>query len=1108
MSAGPAREGGLLAYFVGHRTAANLLLLLMLLGGLIGGLNLRAQFFPDIVRESITVTVPWDGAGAADVDEGIVAVLEPPLLAIPGVEESVSTSREGAATIAMVFEDGWDMGRASDEVQAAVDGVDTLPDEAEEPVVRRDAYTDRVLDVAITGQVGIERLSDYADELVARLFQAGVPRTSVTGLPDEVIRVVVPEDDRLRHDLTLREVADAVAAEVTGTPSGDVDASGARVRAGLDRRTAESIGDTVLRSEPGGAKLRLRDVGAVEEIGFEDTEEVFRDGVPTLIVSVLRDASGDALKIQEITDRVVAEMASALPAGVEIVTARSRAEPIDDRLRMLTENGLTGLMLVLILLFLFLSARTAFWVAAGIPVSIAATVALMYLSGQTLNMISMFGMIISLGIIVDDAIVVGEHADALARKGVPPAEAATRAARRMAAPVISASITTVIAFSALVLIGGRFGSLIAAIPFVVSAVIIASLIESFLILPNHMKHALAAKDRAPWYDAPSRGFNRGFRWARERLFRPFIHWVVKLRYLTLSLAVATLLVTIALFSSGDVKWEFFSRPEQGTISANVIMDSTATREDTRAMLAEMNRALKVVNERYQKEYHGNDGLEPVDFSQATLGGNVGWRFSAGDNKDQDLLGGFQAALIDADLRPYSSYEFMADWDAEVKASPQVELLSLRSARAGPGGDAIDVKFTGADAATLKAASEALKAGLAGLPGVSGVDDTLVYDKTELIATLTARGEALGFTTRTLGTELRARLNGIEAAEFARNGRQVTVEIAPPEGEIGADFLETANVRAPNGSIVTLGEIAEITSRQGFAAIRREDGLRVATVTGEIADEPGAEAAVREALDERLLPAIAAEYAVAYEQGGLREQEREFLSDALTGFLLCLAGIYLTLCWVFASWVRPLVVMVVIPFGLIGAIWGHYWMGLSLSMFSIVGLIGMAGIIINDSIVLVTTIDEHAERRGTIPSIVDGTTDRLRAVLLTTLTTVGGLTPLLFETSRQALFLKPTVVTLAFGLGFGVVLVLIVTPAVIGVEHDIRMALKSLRHALALPRRRARAEHRAALTRRDARRNVQVEKPAASFRIGPTTLRDDEAQRRPEPTPEAARSAAE
>ncbi len=1052
----PFNTGGFLDYFVRHKTAANLLLLLMLLGGVFGGLNLRAQFFPDIVREQITVGVAWEGAGAADVDEGIVATLEPSLLAIAGVEEATSTSREGSASISLVFEDGWDMGRASDEVQTAVDSVTTLPTESEDPTVRRSAFTDRVLDVAITGNVGVARLTDYADEFTARLFQAGVPRTSVTGVPEGVIRVSVPEEARMRHGMTLREVADAVGAEVTGSPSGDVDASASRVRTGLDKRSLEEIGDTILRSGEDGSKLRLRDIGEVVDAGFENGKEVFRDGVPTLIISVLRDASGDALEIQKIADKIIAEMAPTLPSGVEIVGARSRADPIYDRLEMLTRNGLTGLVLVLILLFLFLSARTAFWVAAGIPISIAATVAIMYASGQTLNMISMFGMIISLGIIVDDAIVVGEHADDLARKGVPPADAATRAARRMAAPVVSASITTVIAFSALIIIGGRFGALIAAIPFVVSAVIIASLIESFLILPNHMKHSLSAKNQSPWYDAPSRAFNRGFVKMRDTMFRPFMHWVVKLRYLTLSLAIAALLYSMGLFASGAVKWEFFSRPEQGTLSANVIMDAAATRADTKAMLDEMNRALKVVDKRYEEKY----GTAPVDFAQATLGDTVGFRFSGGDNKDKDLLGGFQAALIDADLRPYSSFKFLGDWDSEINASPLVETLSIRSARAGPGGDAIDVKFTGADAFTLKAAAEALKAGLSGIEGVSGLDDSLVFDKTELILTLTPRGEALGFTTRTLGAEIRARLNGIEAAEFAKDARQVTVRVQPPEGEIGANYLEAASIRAPSGVVLTLGEVATITTREGFASIKRENGLRVATVTGDVdEDVPGASAEVREILEERFLPAIAAEYGVAYEQGGLREQEKGFLSDALTGFILALAGIYLTLTWVFASWSRPLLVMLVIPFGFIGAIWGHYWFGLSLSMFSIVGLIGMAGIIINDSIVLVTTIDEHNETRGMLPSIVDGATDRLRAVLLTTLTTVGGLAPLLFETSRQALFLKPTVVTLCFGLGFGVVLVLLVTPVALAIEHDIRMALKSLRHAIAMPARTRRERAR-------------------------------------------------
>jgi len=1034
---------GFLAYFVTHKTAANLLLLMMLLAGAYSATKLRAQFFPDIVRDTVTVGVAWQGSGAQDLDEGVVTVLEPALLAVPGVEEVISRSREGSASITLTFEDGYDMGQAGDDVQAAVDSASSLPDDIEDPTVTRGVYRDRVVDIAISGDVGVDRLASYADELIARLFQAGVSQTSIKGIPETVVTVQPATEALLRHNLTLTEVAEAVTRQVTGVPTGDVDARAQRVRAGEDRRSIPEIGATPIRTLPDGTQITLRDVATIRDAGFRDAVQIFRNGQPSILVTAERSASGDALEIQALVDGVIEDMRPTVPEGVEIVTGRSRAEPIADRLNMLIRNGLSGLVLVLILLFLFLSARTAFWVAAGIPISIAATLGIMYASGQTLNMISMFALIISLGIIVDDAIVVGEHADALRRKGLSASAAAATAARRMASPVVSASITTVIAFAGLVAVGGRFGSLIAAIPFVVAAVIVASLVESFLILPSHMRHALSAKNENPWYDWPSRQFNRGFLWVRDRLFRPFIALVVRLRYATIAAAVSLLLFSVSMLVDKTVRWEFFSRPEQGTISANVIMQSGATREDTKAMLDEMNRALLVVNDRYEAEH----GRAPLDFANATLGETVGWRFSAGDNKPKDLIGGFQAALIDADLRPYSSYEFQAAWDAEVNVAPDVELFSLRSARAGPGGDAIDVKFTGADAPTLKAASEALKAGLTDIDGVSGLDDSLVYDKVELVLTLTPRGEALGFTTQGLGRELRARLTGITAAEFARDARQVTVRVEPPDGEVGADYLENARLRAPNGKIVTLGEIVEVRSRQGFASIIRQDGLRVASVTGEIDDAPGVQAVVYDVLEGALLPAIAAEYGVQYRTAGAAEDERDFLNDAFIGFMMCLAGIYLTLAWVFASWTRPLTVMLVIPFGLIGAVWGHYWMGLSLSMFSIVGLIGMSGIIINDSIVLVTTIDEHAETRGRIPSIIDGATERLRAVVLTTLTTVGGLTPLLFEQSRQALFLKPTVVTLAFGLGFGVVLVLLVTPSVMAVEHDIRMALNSLRHML-------------------------------------------------------------
>ena len=1108
MRAPTGRARGVLSYFTRHRTAANLLLVILIAAGLWALPQMRAQFFPDTVSDEIDISVAWPGAGAEDVDRAVVQLLEPALTTVEGVVSTRATAREGGASIELEFEPGTDIARAEADVQEALDGVRNLPEGAEEPEIRGGRWSDRVTDVVITGPVAPEQLGRFADEFVARLFRAGVSRATIQGVaaPETVIEVT--SASLIRYDLTLSGIAEAVGREVTADPAGDVAGGTARVRTGAERRDPDAIRAIVLRSGPDGEALTVGDVADV--LPARDAGLSYYVGEnPAVSLRVERSASGDAIGIQEDVERVAAEMEPLLPEGTRIDLVRTLAEAITGRIGILVDNAITGLILVVGLLFLFLNARTAFWVAAGIPVALLAALALMWAAGLTINMISLFALIITLGIVVDDAIVVGEHADWRHRTlGESPARAAETAAIRMAAPVFSATVTTVIAFWSLVVLGGRFGDLISDIPFTVIAVLLASLVECFLILPHHMSHALGAEARgramnaalavlavlgvggaaavfvlgdpwalttanarvaaigaavpagaflllprrwkartvqamrSDWYDLPSRGVNGVFDVIRDRAFRPLVRFAVTARYAVIAGAFAVLASQLALFLDGTVPWRFFNAPEQGSVSGNFAMLPGATRDDTVAMMRELQRATEAVAASFEAE-HGRD---PVTYALAQIGGGSGR--GLGGDRDADLLGAISIELIDADLRPYSSFAFVAALQEEVRKHPLLEEVSFRGWRSGPGGDAIAVRLLGAEPVVLKEAAEALKADLARLPGVSGLTDTLAYDKEELILDLTPQGRALGFDIGTLGRTLSDRIGGIEAASYPLGTRSATVRVELPEGERAADFLDRTLLRTSGGDYVPLTDIVTVESRRGFGTIRREDGARVVTVSGDVSeDDPDAAVAVTEALEADLLPRLETRYGIETELSGLAEQEREFLTDALIGFLLCLLGIYLVLAWIFASWTRPVVIMAIIPFGLIGTIYGHAAWDVPLSMFTVVGLIGMTGIIINDSIVLITTIDERAGTRGLIPAIVDGTADRLRPVLLTTLTTVLGLAPLLFEQSVQAQFLKPTVITLCYGLGFGVAVVLVVVPALLAVQRDVGRSVASARRAM-------------------------------------------------------------
>ena len=1049
------RSKGILSYFTRHHTLSNLVLAVMIVAGLAAATRIRAQFFPDVIISEVTVTTTWDGAGAEDVDQAIVQVLEPALLTVDGVTDATSLASEGSARITLEFEAGTDLTQASEDVQSAVDSIRTLPSDADDPVVRRGAWRDRVTDVVITGPVAVDQLGRFADEFVARLFDQGITRTTIQGLADPEITIEVQSVNLIRHDVTMAEIAAAIGAATQSAPAGDVGGGASRVRTGQEARTADQIRAIMLRQASDGTTLSLGDVASVRKEPADRGRASFVGANPAMTVRIDRNDTGDAIRMQANVQAVVDKMTPLLPPEVKVELVRARAEYISARLELLLDNAAMGLALVVTLLFLFLNARTALWVAAGIPVSLLAAVAIMYAFGLTINMISLFALIITLGIVVDDAIVVGEHADFRARHlGETAIEASENAASRMAMPVIASTLTTVIAFAGLITIGGRFGTLIADIPFTVIAVLIASLVECFLILPNHMAHALrAARDEA-WYDWPSRQMNKGLQWLIRVAVRPFTVLVIRGRAVTIAAALFLLATQSALFISGDLKFRFFNSPEQASVSGNFSMLPSASRDDTMAMMRELQRSADAVTARYTAEH----GRNPATFVMAEVGGGSGRGLSSAGTKDADLLGGIAMELIDPDDRSYTSSAFVADLQDEVVPHPLLEELSFRGGRFGPGGDALSVDISGADATTLKAAAEALKTAMAPFPEVSALEDSLAYDKEELILSLTPQGQALGFAIDTLGSSLRARLNGIEAATFPDGPRTATVRVELPQSELTADFLESTLLRAGPGVYVPLGDIVTVERRSGFSTIRRENGLRIVTVSGDIAeDDPARAAEVQRALTEDILPKLEQDFGVTTRQSGLAEQERDFLGDAALGLIFCLLGIYMVLAWVFASWTRPVVVMAVIPFGLIGAIYGHAAWDVPLSMFSIVGMIGMTGIIINDSIVLVSTIDEYSEKRGLYPAIIDAVSDRLRPVFLTTATTVMGLTPLLYERSSQAEFLRPTVITLVYGLGFGMFLVLVLVPAVLAVQADIGRQFTALRRGL---RSRAAAAQRA------------------------------------------------
>jgi multidrug efflux pump subunit AcrB len=668
-------------------------------------------------------------------------------------------------------------------------------------------------------------------------------------------------------------------------------------------------------------------------------------------------------------------------------------------------------------------------VAAGIPVALMATMLFMLMSGQTINMLSLFGIIMALGIVVDDAIVVGEHAETKSREGLSSIDAAIEGARRMAAPVLSASLTTIAAFTPLLIISDIIGQIIRGIPFVIIAVIVASLFECFFVLPGHMRGALKQRKKAGKWALRVK-FDNGFNRFKEGMFRPLVTHAVASRYSTLAIAVAALILSVGLMIGGRVGFVFFPSPEADKVFANVQMVAGTPKAQTIAMLSELERSLLASAKRLNG---GEDGL--VRMSLLKLGSEVGRPSAAPVSGDH--IGGVTVELQASDERDVRTDALMDAWRAEVRPVAGMDTLTILPAQGGPPGRDVDVRLSGKDITALKTASLEVQTLLKRYPGVSSIEDDLPYGKLEAIIEVTPDGRAMGFTTQSVGRQVRSAFEGAIAKRFPRGDEEVTVRVQFPRDVIGPGALGELHLRGNAGAEVALSEIVSTRETRGFSRIRREDGIRQVAVTAELDKGVTSTGKILDALAEDGIKEIVRKHGLRVKYAGKAEEQATTLADMKLGAMIGLSAIYIILAWVFASYTRPIVVMSIIPLGFVGAAFGHYLLGFDLTILSMIALIGLSGIVVNDSIILVSTIDERlAGGEARTKAIIDGACDRLRAVILTSATTIGGLLPLMFERSLQAQFLIPMALTMIFGLLFTTLLVLFVVPALIAVQDDL------------------------------------------------------------------------
>ena len=1023
----------ILGRFAQHKVAANLLMLIMVLAGVISLIKLNTQYLPDFEPDYITVRVTWPGATAEDVAKSIVTPLEQQLRNLDYVKEMTSTSYRSFAVIVLEYDEGTDMGLALDQVKEFVSLVRNLPSDSETPEISKVSRNEDVATLILSSTASREELRPLAYQFERELLERGIAKVQFIGLPEQEIAIQVSSEHLNNLKLSLPQIGQYIRNASQDIPAGTSGKNelAKELRSIEQRRSESGFKELAILTTQSGTRLRLDDIAEVKQRNKDNQIEVFYQEKPAILLRVLRTASSDTLKSAATLNQWLEETHNTLPPNIQLDAYNEAYVLIEDRIDLLIKNGLGGLILVVSILFIFLNGRVAFWVAIGIPVSFMGTLAVLYMVGGSINMVSMFALIMALGIIVDDAIVVGEDALTHYAKGENPLRAAEGGARRMFVPVLSSSLTTVSAFLPLMLISGIIGNILFDIPLVIICVIIASVIECFLILPGHLNHSFQKSFKVTVEGSMRDKLDKGFERFRENFFRPLAEKSIQFRGTTLAIPVGILMVSISLIISGRVQTDFFPQPENHILLGSVKFASGTPPEKVRAFAIQMERALHKADDALLAE---QDLVvhSVLRINQATFSG--GQRYSTGEQ-----YASVHVELLPPDVREIRNPEFIAEWKKQLDLPDGIEQLSISSPRGGPPGKDIDIFLTGQAPEILKRAGEDVIKKLKTYNGVTDIQDDLPFGKNQFLYSLTPLGESLGLTVSNVGSQLRAAFDGQLLQVFYDENEEIEVRILLPDEERNyARTLDNFPIITPAGEIAQLTNVVTLTDRKGLELVRHTEGkLGLHITAGVNPDENNANEVVAE-LSETFLPYLSTEYGLKVDLKGRAEEQAQTGKDMMLGASIGFTLIYIILAWVFGSYSWPVAVLLAIPLGISGAILGHWLLGLDLTMLSWFGFFGLSGIVINDAIILVTFYRDLREQGMPIKqAIIEASCQRLRAVLLTSLTTVAGLLPLLFETSLQAQFLIPMAVSISFGLAYATVLILFVIPALISLIEEMK-----------------------------------------------------------------------
>lgn len=1101
----------LAAFGVRRPVVANLAMFAIIAAGLIFGVGLRREFFPEIRPNLVQVIAPYPGASPEEVESALATKIEDALEDLDDVEEINATVSEGLVVVSIEFEEGADADLKLQEVKREIDALQDLPEESDRITVEKLEPNLPTINVSLFGEAdeatmkrAIRQIKDDLESL------EGMGDIGVSGVRVDEILVEVRPDAMIQHRLSLPAVADRVRAELRELPGGTVKSSTTNiaVRTLGSQERSEQIRRIVVKAGQDGQVVRLGDVADVTE-GFADVDLRSRlNGKPAFSLTVYKVGDQDAVEIAEMVKAYVAGLkgepltlttlerlktamieskaagdqgaasakaessggatppaseaapasvrieayrlgqaravAGGVPPGTQAAVTTDLAKFIVGRLDLLTRNAISGGLLVFATLVLLLNWRVAFWVAAGLVISLLGTLAVMFFAGITLNLLTMFGLIIVLGLLVDDAIVVAENIAVRHEHGEDANTAAVRGADQVGWPVVATVLTTIFAFLPLALIQGQIGDFLEVLPIVVVCALSVSLVESLFILPVHIAHSLKGTDRARAsgrmgvFRRAEAGLDRARETFFDRILIPLyarvLRVAIRFRWVTLATALAGVIVSAGMVAGGRVEFIFFESGDSETINGELRMPIGTPTARTDEVLRRI-EAVCLAQPEIQQVFATAGAFASLDgeagAEQSHLGQVILEVMPVEERQDRGLR---ESPVIIEAIR------------AELGVMPGVKSFRLEGVAGGPDGPPITLTVTGRDAEQIARAVEGVRAMLAEYEGVENIADNADRGQRELRLELRDGATELGFTTATVAQQIRGAVFGLEPYTFAGDDEDVDVRVTlPARVRRSVAAIESLHLISPAGEAVPLREVVLVEEVEGYATVRRLDGKRAITVTADIDRSSGANPEeITAALRPRLRDLAASIPGVQILERGRQKEVAESFATLPIGMLVAAGLIYVTLAWLFASYAQPLVVMTAIPFATIGMIWGHFLLGYSMTFLSLIGFVALAGVVVNDSLILMEFYNEERRRGKSVhESCVGAGRARLRAILLTTITTVLGLTPLLLERSFQAKFLIPMAITISGGLISATVLILFVVPALLVISSDLGVLLRSI-----------------------------------------------------------------